>query len=469
MFDSPSAVRRAHPFLILLIALGSSAGCAASRGPGLAPGEVQEAIDLRASGPESALEAQQLAGLDALALPRPTALELASPESPAYWRACALAWNPQVRQARRELQSAIASARAAGQPGEVEASVEAPELDDPGRDTEIALTFDLLGILGLGPAHALRASARGEVRRARAGLESAVWNATFDVERARVRLAASRERERRLERLLVEVKSQSERFEILARRGRLSEADVQMASAASHEVEHARSHETAESAEKQAELARISGLPFVHPAYATIAGEVLDEPRRIAPAPDVRKLLAQDPALRELALEYAQAELHVRHMAAEAWPTLRLGPKLTLEPSDVLLGGVLDLSVPWPGSVAKAVRIASAEREAARERVEDGLNLAQARIASLSTIEAEARVRAVEHGVLMDEAQEASWQATNARLRFGEVGVSEWTRAARERMDPLTGLVDERESAAIAALDFAQACGVVPNATEVTP
>ncbi|HTF89153.1 MAG TPA: hypothetical protein VK843_12140 [Planctomycetota bacterium] len=430
---------------------------------------MHEALALRAGGPESALEAQQLAGLDALALPRPTALELASPESPAYWRACALAWNPQVRQARRELQSAIASGRAAGQPGEIEASVETLELDDLGRDTEIALTFDLLGLLGLGPAHALRASARGEVRRARAALESAVWNAMFDVERARVRLAASRERERRLERLLIEVESQSERFEILDRRGRLSEADVQMASAASHEVEHAKSHERAESAEKQAELARISGLPFDHAGYASIDGGVLNQARRIARAPDVRELLERDPALRELALEYAQAELHVRHMAAEAWPTLRLGPKLTLEPSDVLLGGVLDLSLPWPGTIEKAVRIASVEREAARERVEDALNLAQARVASLSTIEAEARMRAVEHGVLMDEAQEASWQATNARLRFGQVGVGEWTRAVRERMEPLTGLVDERESAAIAALDFAQACGVVPSSTEVAP
>src|SRR6185295_1247013 len=136
---------------------------------------------------------------------------------------------------------------------------------------------------------------------------------------------------------------------------------------------------------------RISGMPFDHPALAAVDGQALTQERFTPLEITARELLERDPRLRERSLEYAQAELQVRRVAADAWPTLRVGPQLTFVPSDVLLGGVLDLSLPWPGRVEKEIRVASARREAARERVEDALNQSIARVASLRVIEAEAR------------------------------------------------------------------------------
>ncbi len=469
MFIPPFAMRRAHLSLILLLAVASSAGCASSERHELAARDVHAVLELRANGPFASLEAEQLAGLDALALPRPTREECADARSSGFWRACALAWNPNVRAARREFERALANAGAAGRPGSIDVSLEAMDFADTARETKLAATIDLLAVIGLGPTRIAREEARGEVRRARSALESAVWAAMFDVERARVRLAASREREEQLEGLLKEVASQSERFEILERRGRLSQADAQMAKVASHDVAHEISRETSREAELRAELARVSGLPFDHAAYASIDGHELKEVRSIPLAAGMRELLEQDPALRELSLEYAQAELQVRRVAADAWPTLRVGPMLTFMPSDVLLGGVLDLSLPWPGRVEKEIRITSVEREAARDRVENALNLALARVASLRVIERESRARASEHAVLLDDAQESAWQAVNARLRLGMANAMEWTRSLRDRIAPLVGLVDEREGAAIVALDLAQASGIAPRSQEVQP
>ena len=463
------AVRRAHLSLVLLIAVASSVGCAASQRHELAPGEVHAALETRSNGPLASLAPEQLAGLETLALARPTPDECADPHSSGYWRACALAWNPSVRAARRELERALAVANVAGLPGSIDVALESLEFADLERETKLAATIDLLGLIGVGPTRIAREAARGEVTRAHSALESAVWSALFEVQRARVRLAASRERTRYLNVLLKQVAAQSERFEILERRGRLSEADAEMVQAAGHDIEHALSRERSREAELHAELARLSGLPFEHAAYASVDGTALNEARQFSEPAAARELLEQDPALRELSLEYAQAELRVRRVAADAWPSLRVGPQLTFMPSDVLLGGVLDLALPWPGRVEKEIRIASAEREAARERVEDALNLALARVASLRVDEAEARLRASEHAPKTDSAAESAWQAINARLRVGMASALEWTRVLRERVPPLSALVDEREGAAIAALDLAQACGVVPRSEEAQP
>jgi outer membrane protein TolC len=469
MFESQFAVRRAHLFSTFLIAALLSAACATSERHELAARDIHAALDARAGGPFASMDAEQLAGLEALSLSRPSAEECSDPSTAGYWRACALAWNPAVRAARRELQRTLANAGVAGQPDRIEAALEAMDFSDLERETKLAATVDLLGILGLGPSKLAREVARAEVVRSRSAFESAVWSAIFDVERARLRLAASRDREVHLNALWKQVAVHSERFEILERRGRLSEADAEMARAAFHEIEHELSKEQSREVELRAELARVSGMPFDHAAFDSIAAGVLSEPRQVPRATEARELLEQDPALRERSIEYAQAELQVRRVAADAWPTLRAGPMLTLNPSDLLLGGVLDVSLPWPGKVEKEIRVASAEREAARERLEDALNSAMARVASLRVIEHEARARATEHAVMLDDAQEASWQSVNARLRLGMATAMEWSRALRERIAPMLALVEEREGAAIAALDLAQACGVEPRQAEVLP
>ncbi len=469
MFVLLTAVRRAHPLHACLIVAGLGVSCASVHEPQLAPDEVLGALDQRVEGPARIFDALDLAGLDVLALPRPTSEECAEPRSAGYWRACALAWNPSVRAARRELERALAAAHLAGQPEGIESRIESMDLSDIERESKVSVTFDLLGLLGLGPAQVAREAARVDVLRAHSRLESAVWSSIFEVERARVRLAASRKRQADLTTLLGQVIGQTARFEVLERRGRLSEADVASVGAAAHEVEHEISSEKVREAGLRAELARVSGLAFEHAAFDEVDSEVLEEPAADPGPRSAREVLEQDPALRELTLEFAQAEMRVRAVAASAWPTLRAGPQFTFMPSELLVGGMLDLSVPWPGTVEKQMRVARAEREAARERVEDALNLALARVASLREILSEQRLLAQEHAPELDEAEELNWQAVNARLRYGRATAMEWTLSARARKAPLVGLVDAREAAEIAALDLAQACGIATTPKEVAP
>ena len=187
--------------------------CVSAQRQELSSSDLHTALSLRESGPPAVLEACDLAGLDALALPRPTPEECADPRSAGYWRACALAWNPNVRAARRELQRTLGAARFAGGPDAIGVGLETKELADTGRETMLSATFDLLALLGVGPSAVAREAARIDVMRAHSQLESAVWTATFDVERARVHLAASRMREALLARFLSEVSAQSARFE----------------------------------------------------------------------------------------------------------------------------------------------------------------------------------------------------------------------------------------------------------------
>ena len=81
----------------------------------------------------------------------------------------------------------------------------------------------------------------------------------------------------------------------------------------------------------------------------------------------------------------------------------------------------------------------------------------------------EQRLLANEHAPEVDEAEELTWQAVNARLRYGRATAMEWALAARARKAPLVGLVDAREAAELAALDLAQACGIATTSEEVAP
>src|SRR5262245_9272965 len=125
MLDSPSAVRRAHLILASLLALALQTGCSAVRREELAESDLETALALRAAGPAAAeLDARDLAGLRELALPRPTPEECADARGAAFWRACAWAWNPRVRETRMHLKRAIAACGAAGRPEPLELSAE---------------------------------------------------------------------------------------------------------------------------------------------------------------------------------------------------------------------------------------------------------------------------------------------------------------------------------------------------------
>ena len=273
-----SAVRfLAHPSRpqFALSQLILSVLCACASVPPAPLDDADLAAGLEARDPRLVADLADLSGLAPLALARPTPEELADPSSAGFWRGCAFAWNPSVRAARRELSAVLASVGAAGAPEAIELGVENEDFDTLGDETKIALSFDLLGILGLGPSHAARVSAQARVQRARSSFERALWSANFEVERARVRLAASRARLDLLGELLVQVQLQDVRLEILERRGRLSEVDVQEAQLVVHELEHAISLERAGLAGLRAELAQQCGLLPRHPALSIPGPEVL--------------------------------------------------------------------------------------------------------------------------------------------------------------------------------------------------
>ncbi len=465
MSPLPPAARIARPFPVCAFLFVALAGCASTAGEPLSEDGVLGVLSRRAEGPPAELDPRVLAGLDALALERPTPEERADPRTAGHWRACALAWNPAVRAARFELVSALAAARIAGRPGSVEGMGEVVDLADASTEVKVGVTFDLLALVGIGPSGAAREGARAAARRAQAAFESAVWGAVFEVERTRVRLGASRERLARLEVLLGIVEGEGGRFEVLARRGRLSEADQVMLRAMSHEIEHVLSTQRAVAAEARAALARESGLPFAHPALDAVGPEVLDEAQPLlaesAHDDSAVELWRSDPALRQLTFEFAVAESAVRSAAAGAWPGLRAGPQLLFMPSEILVGGLLNVELPWPGNVEREVRMRAAEREGARARLEDALLAAEARVASLRIAAAEARLRAVEHAVEADRAAEANWIAAEARLSRGMLDPAAWILAAKARVQAQLGLSDERAAARIAELDLQQARGVL--------
>ena len=464
---APLAPRFRVPSIVPLALLPGLvlAGCAGTVAQRLEDGEVSVALGERGRAPSFELDPRVIAGLEALALPRPTSEECRNPREAGFWRAAALAWNPEVRATRFELEGALASAGAAGRPGPIGAMGEVMELSDPEAETKVALTFDLLGILGLGPTAAAREEARAEARRAKGRFEAAVWKAVHEADRARMRLAASRDRIERLTHFLGEIQAEAPRFEVLERRGRLSEAEAAMIDAAPHEIEHALSEERGREAELTAALAATCGLATGNAAFAAIDGTQLHAELAEPPlAPATIELLRVDPALRELTFEFAVAEAAVRSAAAQAWPRLGLGPQFLFQPSDVLVGGLLEVELPWPGTVEREVRAKAAARDAARARVEDGLLAAEARVASLATIARETRLRAEEHAPAIDEAAAANWHAVEARLSRNASSVSEWLIATRGRLDALLALVDQREAARIALIDLAEACGIRASA-----
>ena len=442
-------------------------GCTAPAPAPLQDRDVAGALSAR--DPRLASDVADLSGLAPLALPRPTPDELADPHSAGFWRGCAFAWNPAVRAARRELGSVLASADAAGLPGNIEIEAENEGFDRPQDETKLTLSFDLLGLAGLGPSRAARASARAQVHRARSQFESALWTASFDVERARLRLAASDARIERLQELFVRAQAQEARVEILERRGRLSDVEALMARTTQHDVEHALSQEHGQVAVLRGELAVSSGLPSGNPALLIPAAELLSLAHS-PPAPvSAIELLENLPRLRELRSEYALAEARVREIASEAWPSLRAGPSLRFLPSEVLLGGLLDVSLPWPGSVQPRVLAAVQEREAARERLEDELLAALVRAEQLRLELAEARQRADTHAAEVDATALAMLDTQTRLLALGRADYSEWNRRLRESQQAALDLVDQRAQVRLLELDLQEACGVRANAAEVTP
>lgn len=458
----PSHTLSSLPILLALALLAG--GCRSSGRAELEPAEVAHALHTRALDSEEVASALASAALEPLGLERPSAAELADPRSAGYWRAAAWTWSPAVRRARRALAAAHARAGAAGQPEALQLSVDHKDLPGDERETELGLSFDLLGLFGLGRSAAARELAQAEERRALAELESALWSASFAVERARVMTACERHRVEELEQLAAQARADAPRIQILAKHGYASAEQAQWAAALLAELERRAAEARVAEAEARAELSELAGLPSGHASLSAFALEDVASGlvAAQAPASDV-ELVRAHPKLRALVLEHALAEARVRSTAAEWLPELRAGPKAVIMPDHWLSGGMLDLALAWPGALPKQLRAAEQERESAREAVEDAL-LAQRAELELARHK-HASALAIERGPAaeVEAAAQAAWRAGRALFRNDSGALREWSMALEKSIEPLLARVDAHEAAALAALDWAELCGPPPR------
>jgi len=408
-----------------------------------------------------ATKAISLSGLQPLFREPPDA-DPNKPDRAAIWHACAWAYATGPAVARRRYLAARAAAGSTGLPGPIGLSADSLSFEDIERETTVRLTFDLLGLLGLGRSAAAERLANAEVRRAYAGLEQAAWAARFAVDTARVRVAASRARIATLETLLGEVDADIRRVEILDARGWLPPGQTAGARAMAKQV-HARiAVERAELAHRLSDLSQASGLPPDSGLLAGVSTATFDdfEPLREArPLPGAVALSSERPGLRARRLDYALAEARLQRAAAEAWPEIRLGPRLRAQPNETLVGGVLDLSLPWPGSVTGSVQARQHERELARELFENALVEALADARALRDALQQAQVMLRRHGPKIEARTRAAWTAVRARFSVDARALPMWTDRLERRIGGSLAAVDARERAIVALLAYAEAIG----------
>jgi hypothetical protein len=417
--------------------------------------------------------ALELADVGPLALEAPQVPSELRADRADFWRACAFAWNPAVRQARRQVLAMRAERRSAGAPGPLELRVDNTDLGGSQRETEVTLTFDLLGVFGLGPVAAARELAATEERRALAELERAVWMAGFEVDRARVDLAVARAKRNALQILWDDADEDAPRIDILDARGWTAPTATGWAKANLHRLEHWISDAMTAEAAARAELAIAAGLPADHPALdqVTAAAAEVARPDDVDwSAVDAPALLAGVPELRDMRLACSVAEARLRRVAAERWPNIRLGPKAVFVPNEVLPGAMLDVELPWPGSVDGRVDAAVQECLAAVDGLEDALVAALARVRERRTELEQAILRLREHAPSVDEASARMWVSARARFDADPSALDMWSLALKDRSESLMMMIEARGQFALALLDYDEARGPRPPRTEeVTP
>lgn len=400
------------------------------------------------------------ADVTATSIRQPNPALRTDPSNDAFWEACALAWNPNVRATRGEVLALREDLGSAGAPGPIGFRGVDHEFggDDPLLETVV--TFDLIGLLGLGPSGAARELASARVVRALARHEEALWAARIEVERARVQLSATRARLERLDGLEAEVREDEVRISILARRGREAPATVDAAGARLAFIERQRSVQSAAVAAARRRLEAAAGLPQGHAATDTVSANhvqrFLGEP--LCPAASAAAFVGTHPVLRRARFDFSVTEAGVRAMAAEAWPGVRLGPHIALQPTQNL-GGILQLSLPWPSAWRGRLAAAERRREAARQAFEDAwLDLDQ-RASAGARIHELARDRVLGSSLAVDEATQRLWSAARARYRNAKAPLMNWIDALEIRTDALLLIVDDAETLALASLDVLEARG----------
>ncbi|MEZ6197046.1 MAG: hypothetical protein R3F20_15165 [Planctomycetota bacterium] len=402
-----------------------------------------------------------------------TGLDRRAPLAPSFapaLRDATLAYAPGVRRARRELEAARAETLSAGSPGPLGASAAVGDLRAPGDGADVGGSFDLFGVLGLEPSAAARALAEARVRAAVAGLEDVAWSSLHATERAFVRRAATTARIAALETLAGEAREDLARIAAYRRAGLLGEGPPARATAFVARLERDLENERESRAALEDALIRATGLPPAHPLLEETGSSALEHVGdgsggiRLDLAPE--SLLRRLPALRRARLEHAGAEARLRVAAAARWPQLRLGSRLALRPDTVIPAGLIELSLPFPGSQDGPIAVAEAARARSREILEDTW------LASWSALESARRRTVIARRRLAEEAPEIeassarAWRAMRARLAIDPAETKDWTDSLEARTSGALALTRAREAARLAEIDLREAGGLEAEGAE---
>jgi outer membrane protein TolC len=459
---------RAHlpPTASLLTALVALGACAAPGPRPLDLAGLATDVPARAATPEQVAEALDLADLRALPFERPVLAGEPDYDGGAFWHASALAFNSALRSARRRWAEASARARSAGAPEAAELELEQMGFDSGERETWLALTFDVLGLLDAGRSAAAHELSRAEARAAWADVESTAWATRIAVDRARTRLGDALAKIELLTGLLASSDASVTRAELLFERGRLSAGELARLRGMVAEVAHELHLRRVELTRHRRALADAAGLPPNAPALdgptrATLDG--LIRAAELASAPDARELLERSPLLRRARLEYAVAEAVLRGEVARTRPGLRLGPALQVMPDETLPGGMLVLDLPHALALSGRVEAARQARERVREELEEALRASLARIEQARAEHGATRQALVEHALPREAETGTAWRAAQARFEVDPAAVEEVGMALRDRAMALLELLDVRHESVLAWLDLEEVIGPGPR------
>lgn len=433
-----------------------------------------------------------------------------------FWHASARAWSIGVRRAVVAWNQSHANRDGAGLPGDIGLGAEVDDVENLDASFVLRASFDILRFLGLGPAHAAKELANAQARAAFGDLDRAVWASRFDVERARVRLAASRARIAARSLLVAELEDDATRLQIFETHEWIPAGPAAAGRALMSRARQDLDNERVLEASLTEALATRAGLLASDAALGHVAPATLDEyslsksairvryataneqnawarppttdpaheearpdtetnaPARFARRETGRKeagqvdrskdLLGGHPYLRAAMLDYAVAEARVRRAASDAWPGIRIGPKQRLEPQD-LLGGFLELTLPWPGRVDAATRVALASRHEARIVVEERLRELTSRIDTSATRFARAR-DAILNATALEAASRSAWTAAQAVWSVEASAMGMFNDALERRLGGVVAVVNARETAILALLDHDEAIGNAPREAE---
>jgi outer membrane protein TolC len=423
-------------------------------------------VDARGASPEQVIEALRLAEFTALPLERPVLQDPPAYDSGAFWQASALAFNGELRAARRRWLAASARANAAGAPVAAELEVEQSGFASSDRETWIALTFDVLSFFDAGRSAAAVALSKAEARTALADVEGAAWNARFAVDRARAELGTSLTTIESLSSLLDSAGASVERARLLFERGRLSESDFARLSGMVGEVDHALHTQRQDLSTRRRELADATGLPSSASALDAPTRATLDDLSHLAALPrlpDARELLERSPLLRRARLEYAVAEAILRDEVARTRPGVRLGPALDVRPDETLPGGMLVIDLPHARALSGRVEAARQTREQVREELEETLRSSLARIEQARTQYETARQALAGHALAREAETDVAWRAARARFQVDPAAAEQVGMALRDRAMALSDLFDVRREIVLAWLNLEELIGPEPR------